>query len=155
MGTTPFFQPPGPAGWDTVFVFGEKLVGGMTYDVYADCNASLPGTDVSEPATVTMWRWGDTDGNTTVNIIDAVKALDAFTSLFYTIPCQNDGDCVRVPPDFFCDPEVGRCLWTTLQNTDIISETGCTPNGVVNIFDVLNILDAFVGFLDPCRVSCP
>ena len=138
-----------------VFVFGEKLVGGMTYDDYADCDASLPGANLSEAVRVEMWRWGDTDNNTTVNIVDAVKALDAFTALFHTIPCQNDGDCVRVPPDFFCDPEVGRCLWTTLQNTDIISETGCTPNGVVNIFDVLHILDAFQGFPDPCGVPCP
>ncbi len=155
MRADPVYQPPGPAGWDTIFVFGEKLVGGGTYDVYADCNPSSPGDDQSVPVSVTMWRWADTDGNTIVNIIDAVKALDAFSGLFHTIPCETDGGCFLVPPAFFCDQEVGLCLWTTRQNTDIISEVGCTPNGVVNIFDVLNILDGFSGLPDPCLVSCP
>ncbi len=155
MGSTPFFQPPGPGGWDTVHVRGEKLVGGMTYDVYADCDASSPGTRLSEPVSVTMWRWGDVDGNTVVNIMDAVRILDGFVARFHTILCATDAGCSIVPPHFTCDMEIGRCLWITVQNVDIIAEGSCIPNGVISIFDVLLALDAFRGLPDSCGVSCP
>ncbi len=155
MRPTPFFQPPGPGGWGTIDVRGEKLAGGMTYNVYADCDASSPGTNLSEPVSVTMWRWGDVDGNTVANIIDAVRILDGFVGFFHTIPCNTDADCLLVPPHFTCDAGNDHCLWITLQNVDIIAEGSCIPNGVISIFDVLISLDAFRGFADPCRVSCP
>jgi DNA-binding beta-propeller fold protein YncE len=154
-----YFQPPGPDGWGTVYVHGERIMAGRTYEIRTDCDPANPGTNLSEPASDTLWRWSDVDHNGTVDILDATRILDAFRGMYHTLPCTTDADCINppVPPYYSCDLTVGRCLWVTLQNVDIIGVgyDDCTPDGTASILDVTVCLDAFRGFPDPCAVSCP
>jgi hypothetical protein len=153
--TTPRSEPPGFGGWGTAIVRGANLLGGRTYDVYADCDPANPGMSLSEPVPAILWRSGDVNNNGVVDIIDATQILDAFRGVFYTIACASDADCVVVRPHKWCDPAVGRCLWVTIENADLIGDIGCLPNGVISIVDVTYDLDRFRGLPDPCVPSCP
>ncbi len=149
------FQPPGPQGWGTVQVHSDKIFGGQTYNVFADCNPSSPGTSLSEPATVTMSRTGDVDFNDVVDILDITRCLDGFRSVYHTLACETDAGCWQVGPFYACDTDMGFCHWIRLEHVDIIGDMGCTPDGIISILDVMVDLDYFRSLPRPCPDVCP
>ncbi len=154
------YLAPGPGGWDTVMAHGLTMAGGMTYSFRADCDSANPGTSMSEAVTATMWRPGDVDNNTVVDITDAVKGIDGFRGRYLIIaadgePCLNDADCAERRPHQSCDLPSGLCVWITLENVDTIGDATCEPNGVVSIRDILDTLQHFQGFPDACNPQCP
>jgi hypothetical protein len=152
----PFYQPPtGSPGWNTIFVRGTKLIAGKNFTVRADCDANSPGSSLSSGVTVKTWRWADVDNNNIIDILDITRILDAFRNTFHTLPCSNDQDCVNVLPHRKCDLGLGRCLWTTLQNVDLVSDANCQPEGIISILDVTVALDAFRSAPNPCGNACP
>ena len=115
---TAFEQPI--ADWGTVFVIGQDIVPSTEYDVHAECDAYV--TDVGS---ATTHAWGDTNGNTVVNLTDVICVLNAHTNNTYT-GCETP------------DAEMGPC----------------TPDRVINLIDVLDVLDAFVPIPYPCPDPC-
>ncbi len=114
---TPVFMTPDD--WGTVIVTGAEIVPSSTYGVQAEC-----ATDIGDVAFVSTYSWGDTDGNSLVNIFDITCALDVF---------QN---------------QLGFCPFAA---ADIVP---CTPDGVVNVFDVVMAFDAFQNGSFPCVGPC-
>lgn len=148
------FQPPGPEGWGTVHLRSDRIVGNMTYKIQTDCNEQSPGVNLSEAVIVTMSRPGDVDFTGVVDILDVTRELDGFRSIFHTLPCTADADCWQVGPYYTCDRDVGFCIWIRFENVDIIGDTGCTPDRIVSILDVMLDLDYFRSLPNPCR-PCP
>jgi len=177
------YMPPGPGGWGTVRVYGGavddrgtlldttddihyKIIGGRTYDVRADCDPGNPGTNLSDPVTVTMWRAGDTDNNNVVDIRDAVAGVNGFQGRFNIPPscpdcypncppCTSDADCWCYSPHQECIVESGLCRLITIENVDITGDANCEPNQVVSILDIVEVLNFFQGFPDSCNPQCP
>lgn len=149
------FQPPGPQGWGTVQVHSDRIFGSQTYNIFADCDSSSPGTSLSEPVTVTMSRPGDADFNDVVDILDVTRGLDGFRAVYHTLACETDGDCWQVRPFYTCDTDMGMCNWIRLEHVDIIGDMGCTPDRIVSILDVMLDLDYFRSLPRPCPDVCP
>lgn len=152
---------PGPGGWDTVQARGMRLIGGETYNFYADCDAANPGVNLSTATTVTLWRGGDADNSGSVDIGDAVRGVDGFRGRFHLDidDCTTDAECVHRRPHQMCDLSVNKCLWITIENVDSVGDAagdaGCVPNGAIGINDIVSTLDFFRGFPDRCNPRCP
>ena len=114
---TAFEQPI--ADWGTVFVVGQDIVPDTEYAVHAVCDAYT-----TESASATTMVWGDTDGNSTVNLTDILCLLDTFAHVATT-----------------CTPEAADMA-------------PCTPNRVVNLDDITDVLDAFRPIPYPCPDPC-
>lgn len=80
------YRAPGPGGWGTMEARGMRLIGGQTYNVYADCDAANPGVNLSTPTPVTLWKGGDADNSGSVDIGDAVRGVDGFRGRFHLSP---------------------------------------------------------------------
>ena len=171
-----------PAVWGTFLARGADLVADRTMTIQADCNPDSPGTNLSDPVSVTMWVWADVDDNGVVDIVDITKALDAFRSLFNAFPvpcttnedcvgipplrlcntianrciqCLSDADCVNVPPHRACDEQAQLCVRVLRHNADFVGSGGCAPDGgPVDIIDVTIVIDGFRGLGDPCTDVC-
>ncbi|RME37833.1 MAG: hypothetical protein D6788_08620, partial [Planctomycetota bacterium] len=158
LGPSPVYLPAfGANGWGTVPVRGEGLLSARTYNVQADCDPTAPGTSLSPPVSATLWEWADTDHTgVPIDIVDAVHILDAFRGTFHTLPCASDQDCVNVLPFKTCDLSVGKCLWNTVESTDLKSASDCLPDRSLDVtVDVLLALDAFRNQPPPCVSPCP
>ncbi len=146
----PDFEP-------TVFVRGENLMSGKTYEVKIDCDSASPGTTLSDPASATLWLNGDVSGNGAMGIVDVLLVLNGFRGSFQSAvdPCTMDEQCPQ--PWTGCDEEAGWCAFTW-QNVDLYgaaaAQVPCTPNTAIEIIDVLIALNAYAGTPDPCSVSC-
>ncbi len=126
LGTTAVYRTP--ADWGTVPVRSGVIGPLTTYDVRADCGTT-PGVTLSNPATATTWKWGDTNGNTFVNFSDVSNIVLAFQAGF--TPAR------------------------TLEMVDL-NGASCTPNRIVNFQDVSAAVSAFQ--LKPfayCSPPCP
>jgi len=161
LGATPVYLTP--TQWGTVHVTGASIRPLKTYSVQADCGAT-PGAILSEPALGTPWKWADANNDGAADISDVLKVVDAFLGLFYrqTQPCTLDSQCTDIDlnaPFFKCDTNVGFCIAATLESVDFlnpdIGRFGCTTDGKVFIDDVLNSVDAFLGFGLQCAPPCP
>ena len=157
LADAPYFQPPGPAGWGTVNVRGEKLVSGFTYNVQIDVDPQNPGISLSQPVAVTLWGFGDVDNVGGVDIIDITRIIDGFQAAWNSVtPCTTDADCSTVRPNFECDTSAGFCVWITVENVDIKGSSTCLPERVIDIIDITVDIDAFSGQPDVCaEVACP
>lgn len=169
------YRPPGPGGWDTVHVRGERLTGApddsgsYVYSVRTDCDPDNPGTILSEPVLVTLWRFGDTGGvwgpDATIDFVDITLSVEGFRNLWNTpICCSTDEDCSVYGPLSHCDttgvgctiPSVfpGRCL-SSYVNLDLKGTMGCTPDMIVDFNDITTSVDAFRHIPDACTMVCP
>jgi len=169
------FRPPGPGGWDTVHVRGEGLIGAQnnvdprTYDVQADCDPANPGTNLSDPVSVSLPRFGDVGGvvgpDGAVDFIDITMVVDGFRNVWGTpVCCSDDGPCGIMGPLSFCNttwegcasPEVtpGRCQ-SDYVNLDLRGGFGCVPDKEVDFVDITAAVDSFRSIPEPCAVVCP
>jgi|GEM_PF-3163755 len=120
-----------PAEWgDPVYVIGETLAPGSTYDVWADCGS--PGNPgFSESNRALTYRFGDVDNNTLQNVNDVFFILLAFKG------------------EFLLQPAVTR------SRTDVHD---CVPNRLININDAVVSILAFQGKTHAdlgCINECP
>jgi len=179
---SPEYRPSGPGGWGTVHVYGGTvddggtpetdddlyymIIGGRTYDVSGDCDPMSPGTNLSDPATVTMWTTGDVNNDGVVDIRDLVAAVSGFQGNFNVHPscpdcyptcppCTSDAECWCYSPHQECLTETGLCRLITIENVDVTGDADCEPNQRVSILDIVEILTFFQGFPDPCNPHCP
>ena len=128
----------------------------MTYAVQADCYPDEPGLMLSDPATATLWRWGDVNNDGVVDFVDITMVVEGFRHEFDTpFPCSTDEDCSWfLGPFATCDTSTGRCK-STIENLDIMGGFGCPPDGVIDFTDITRDVDAFKNRPDPCRGVCP
>ncbi len=169
------YLPPGGAGWGTAYLFGRGLVGSpsnqevSTYLVQTDCDPANPGTMLSDPVNVTLWRYGDVGGpigpDGTIDFVDITMMVDGFRNTWGTpVCCTVDADCEVFGPLSFCKTDwpgcetpiqtPGRCP-STCYNLDLKSAYGCIPDCVVDFVDISAAVDAFRGLSNPCTMVCP
>lgn len=124
VGPTPEYRTA--AGWGTVRVRGAEIRPGAAYRVHALC-AFVPGSPTESGAkNVTMWRWGDVDGDADIDALDIVRLVDAFKGIY--------------PPGALKD---AVDLWR------------CIPDDGIDALDITLDVDAFRGLSFPCAASCP
>ena len=115
-----------PAAWSTIHIGDTSIRPGTVYQVVTDCR-DLP-TDPQNLSTVTLtttWRWGDVNNDLRADITDVLFIVDGWLGVF-----DN----------------------TTVYNLDLAE---CLPNRIVDIADVLNGVDAFLGAGFLCPATCP
>ncbi len=110
--TTPVYRSS--AEWGTVYVGARELIPQTLYQVRTRVGASEP-PNLSLPASATTWRWGDTDGNAVVTVLDVLCVLDGFQDRFGT--CTLYGDDLR----------------------------GDIPDRQIDVTDIQAVLDGFSG----------
>jgi hypothetical protein len=145
-----------PTEWGTVHVRGSEIRSSGSYNVQADCKPSDPGDLLSSTVTAKAWKWGETNGDGTVDFVDITRVVDGFRSVWHNMgrPCTTDAECTTVIPHRKCDTGVGYCLAITIENVDVYGGTGCTPDRVVDFVDITREVDAFMGKVYPCP-PCP
>ncbi len=84
---------------------------------------------LSEAVAVTLWQWGDTNNDLTVDFTDIARAVDGFKRLFSET--------------------------LTLEQTDLYGVEECTPERDVTFADISKTVDAFKGVAYPCPDLCP
>lgn len=123
LAPEPFFQLPDV--WGTIFVTGSAVRPNTTYHVSTGCSPQTLAA-VSGSATVTTWRWGDTDGDGgDVAIDDIIRIIEGAQGIF----------------------EGG----TLPEHVDLAP---CEPDGVIDDLDVAAGQDAFSGLPFPCAELC-
>ena len=127
LGATPFYRSV--ANWGTVFVFGPEIVPSAPYTARA-VDAQV-GAGPANQVALTR-KWGDTNGDDTVNQADIDCAVSAFQGV-YAATC-------------------------TKQSADVFGTIGgasqCTPNGLVNFMDISKVVDAVNHAPFPCSGPC-
>ncbi len=126
LGPTPYYQSV--EDWGTVYARGAEIVPDALYTARAVDPQSGAGAAVALAKT---YKWGDTDENCVVNMVDIQCVLNAFKGIFTTT-------CTR-------------------QSADLTATAGpCgPPDTVINIMDIVAVLDAFQGVPFPCEDPCP
>jgi hypothetical protein len=122
LGSTPFYKTT--AQWGTAKARGAQIRPDTMYMVHAECN--FPGGPVlSSAANATTWKWGEVNGNETLNVLDIYNLVNAVKGFLepYTFEQMN--------------------LW------------GCAPDDVLNALDIALCVDALRGFAYPCSLVCP
>jgi hypothetical protein len=135
-----------PAEWGELYVFGEMITPGTTYNIQGDCGS--PGSPgLSGTAVATTARWGDTAGpwewdpeeggrwtpaDGLAQIIDVLVVIEKFKAMDDAVPL----------------------LWADLVG---IGQTGvaCTPDQSVDIIDAVAALDGFKNLPYPMTTGCP
>ncbi len=142
--------------WGTLSVRDANLVSSKTYSVQADCDPANPGTVMSAPAPVTLWQWGDTNNDGSITILDITRGIDGFRSVFHlpAVLCLADADCAAVGPNFKCDTAAGLCAQLRLENVDHLGPSGCGPETVISILDIVWIVDSFRAVPHNCLGTC-
>lgn len=164
LGVNPVYRAPGAGGWGESVVIGSatfgaiharglEILGGQTYNVYADCDSANPGASLSPAVPVTLWRYGDTNANDAIGVDDVVRVIRGFSSLWYVSTCTSDADCTDVRPYRTCDTDVGQCLQIRLENVDLTGDQTCMPNRSISLRDVVVTLAAFRNDPDDCLVN--
>ena len=156
VSTTPVFRSP--ATWGTVSVRGAGLVSNRTFQVQSDCDSGNPGMAFSNPVSSTLWKWGDTNTDNVVDVIDIIRVIDGFQGLFDSnTPCTTDAQCTSVGPNFKCNVSSGFCTRIRKENVDLIGNASaeCLPTFVVDVLDLVLVLNAFAGSPGPCLPPCP
>ena len=125
LGPDPVFQSTGQ--WGTAFVHGPEIVPDAYYT--ARIQDSLLGWGPAIYVGMT-YRWGDTNGDCTVDQTDIDCAVDAFQGLF-------SQDC-------------------TIHSADVVGYSGvCSAlDGVVDVRDISAIVDASQGQTFTCGDPC-
>ena len=98
----------------------------IRYEVAAECGGTPPGS-----ASVTMWRWGDTNNDGYVSVVDVQMVILAIQGYY----------------DF-----------STIVTDDLAGSGPCVPQQILNVTDVLMVKFAFQGvdFRDTdCDEPCP
>lgn len=170
-----FYQPPGTGGWNTAHLRGEGLIGAPsatdvnTYIVQTDCDPGNPGINLSDPVSVTLWRYGDVGGvfgpDDTVDFVDITMVVDGFRNTWGTPKCCfTDPECSVFGPLSICNTvwdgcqspveTPGRCQ-SSYVNVDLKGGFGCTPDTVVDFVDITAVVDAFRNVPDSCSALCP
>lgn len=113
------------AQWATAKVRGAQIRPSKKIVVQAECNFGGGGTVRSAAAYAWTWKWGNVDGDLDVDAIDILLIVNKFKNL--------PGATAFEPVN----------LW------------GCTPDGVIDAFDIVSGVDAFKGVVYPCGLVCP
>lgn len=115
-----------PAQWDTVHLSNQEIIPSRTYRVVADCrDVPTDPENLSIAVTTTTWRWSDVNNDSRANIDDVLIVVTAWLGGFNGV---------------------------SLYNVDL---TGCQVNRSVDIDDVLQSVNAFLGAGFRCSVPCP
>lgn len=122
LGTAPVYRSP--EAWGTVMVGDLEIQPARTYRIWTDCTQSKSGL-MSDVVEVTMWIWGDTDGNQDVEIADILRISNGVQGIF------DEG--------------------TILENIDLMP---CVPDGLINEADFTAVQEAFAGAAFPCPLPC-
>jgi cysteine-rich repeat protein len=123
LGDGPVFLTSGQ--WGATPVRGVNIRPSATYVVHAVCD--FGGTIVvSEGIKGTTWRWGDTSGNTVVNVIDITVTVDAVKLLFSE--------------------------FVTFEGANIFP---CIIDERLNVLDVTSTVDAVKSVAYACPSACP
>jgi hypothetical protein len=96
---------------------GEPTLKPTTYTIRANCG-TLSDEDLSLPASATMWRWADTNGDAHVNVSD-IQLITLGIEGFY--------------------------FYSSSVNNDIAGLIVCEPQELLNVTDVLMALRAIQG----------
>lgn len=161
LGSTAVYQTP--AQWGTVSVRGENIIPSSNYTVRQDCG-NPQGTVLSTLVPTRTWKWADVNNDTRSDIADILRVVDGFLGLFYkpASPCVDDSQCQDPEvngPFFRCNTIEGFCVSGTIESLDLLNSDpvlfGCTADTAVDISDVLEAVDAFLGFGYPCAAICP
>ena len=110
--------------WGAVQVSGAGIRPNALYRAMSDCNFPS-GRVLSAASEQTTWKWGDTNGDGTVNVLDVSSVVAAVKELW---------------------------AQATLEGSDL---EPCTPNNLVNVLDVAFTVDALKGFVFTCAAVCP
>jgi hypothetical protein len=121
LGSTPFYKPA--SQWGTAKVRGAQIRPGADYLVETQCD--FPGVVLSAATKARTWKWGDIDGNGSVNALDIAQLVDAFKARVGSVPFEQAN------------------IW------------GCAPDKFIDALDITEDVDAFKGLAYPCSVVCP
>jgi len=78
LGLAPVFRMP--AEWGTQQIRSPALIPTATYRVQGDCGTA-GNPNLTQPTTVTTWRWGDVNNSGTVDLDDILCELDGFAGV--------------------------------------------------------------------------
>ncbi len=123
LGNSPVFLTANQ--WGQTSVRGEKIRPNASYQVHTVCD--FGGTMVvSEGVQGTTWKWGDTNGDTAVNVFDVTTTVDAVKQLFNAS--------------------------VTFQGANLFP---CVIDERVNVSDITSAVDAVKSIGYSCPTVCP
>lgn len=110
--------------WGVVKVRGAQIRPGANYLIEQECD--FPPLTRSAGSPVRTWRWGDLNGDGSVDAIDVVRVVDAF-----------------------------RGIYGGGATFEQVNHWGCTPDELIDALDITLEIDSFRGLPYPCGVVCP
>jgi hypothetical protein len=125
LGPDPYYQ--WPKEWGTVYVFGPEVIPNGWYTARVKDEITEETSAAAESGYT--WLWGDTDHDDDVDMDDIYCAVDVFQG-------------TEEPPCTFW----GADVWG--------SGTGCPPEQILNLDDIMRIIDAYQGGSFPCDKPC-
>ena len=124
-----------PAEWGTVRVTGLYIEPDTVYEVRSDCRDPAEPENLSVGVAAQTYPWGDV------------------TETHKTPPLQPDLDDIVCVLDGF----IGGPSWpVACPGADLAGVASqCSPDGVIDLNDILGVLDAFGQAPYTCPAPCP
>ncbi len=123
LGATPVFRLA--EAWGVMSVGDRSIIPSAVYSIRSACGVGGEIQFMSDPVSVTTWRWGDVNGNGDLLFEDISLVFNGSQGIF------NGG--------------------TMLENLDL---SPCTPDGVIDDNDIADVQAAFSGNPFPCVAPC-